>query len=245
MILPDIVLNSPRGEDVKQGRRMKILLALIIGISIACSIAGAACTGGNTVAGYCISCPNGTAFGCGCSGLIAGGCPFDTCCATRYLKPVVSSSVVDFTAYPTKGVAPLAVQFYALAPGTAGTFAWDFGDGTSSSGSDPVHAYTSPGKYTVTLTFSTRTRVPPSKFSYGSSVTKKEYITVSSAAGSSGTAPVSAVGSLFVSSAAGSGQSGPQSVGYSRLSAGFSSSAMIQSVSIPAYPRFSSGSYPV
>lgn len=225
---------------------MKILLALIIGISLVCCIAGATCTGGNTVAGYCVSCPNATAFGCGCSGLIAGGCPFDTCCATRYLKPVVSSSVVDFTAYPTKGLAPLAVQFYALAPATAGTFTWDFGDGSSSSGSDPVHAYMAPGAYTVTLTFTTRTRVPPSKFSYGSSVTKKGYITVNGVSGSSNTVQESVGGSSPVSVTSGSGRGVYLSPGgYSGLSTGYSSSAMIQSVSIPAYPRYSPGNFPV
>lgn len=40
-----------------------------------------------------------------------------------------------------------------LGPGTADlTYAWDFGDGTRSTGADPDHTYTAPGTYTASVT---------------------------------------------------------------------------------------------
>lgn len=51
--------------------------------------------------------------------------------------------------------APLVVWFYDKAdsdPGSIVGWHWDFGDGTSSDESDPVHVYYQPGTYQVTLT---------------------------------------------------------------------------------------------
>ena len=45
---------------------------------------------------------------------------------------------------------PAEVQFTNLS-GTAGFFKWDFGDGLTSSLTDPKHTYPSPGKYIITL----------------------------------------------------------------------------------------------
>ena len=45
---------------------------------------------------------------------------------------------------------PATVRFYNNSI-NAGTFHWDFGDGTTSTQRDPVHLYTSNGNYTVTL----------------------------------------------------------------------------------------------
>jgi len=58
----------------------------------------------------------------------------------------------DFTATPTFGAVPLAVTFSDTSIGTPTTWAWDFGDGTTSSVAAPSHTYTEPGSYTVTLT---------------------------------------------------------------------------------------------
>ncbi|KAA0007121.1 MAG: PKD domain-containing protein, partial [Thermoplasmata archaeon] len=46
------------------------------------------------------------------------------------------------------------IQFYGLATGGVPdyTFEWDFGDGTTAVGQNPVHAYSEAGVYTVTLT---------------------------------------------------------------------------------------------
>ncbi|MEQ1895010.1 MAG: PKD domain-containing protein, partial [Planctomycetota bacterium] len=58
----------------------------------------------------------------------------------------------DFTAAPTGGLAPLVVEFTDRSTGDVTSWSWDLGDGTSASGPAPVHAYTTPGAYSVTLT---------------------------------------------------------------------------------------------
>jgi alkaline phosphatase len=56
-----------------------------------------------------------------------------------------------FTATPLSGEAPLEVAF-TDASTAASSWAWDFGDGATSSERNPVHAYGAPGTYTATLT---------------------------------------------------------------------------------------------
>jgi len=62
--------------------------------------------------------------------------------------------VADFTGEPTGGVSPHTVSFTDLSTGTIDSWAWDFGDGASSSEQNPVHTYEEPGAYTVSLTVS-------------------------------------------------------------------------------------------
>ncbi|MFH0967586.1 MAG: PKD domain-containing protein, partial [Methanobacteriota archaeon] len=80
--------------------------------------------------------------------------------------------IADFIASPTSGDAPLRVQFLDTSSGNPSMWAWDFGDGGSSSAvADPVHIYTAPGRYSVRLVASSLTG--------GSSTKVKEvYITV-------------------------------------------------------------------
>lgn len=59
--------------------------------------------------------------------------------------------IADFTAEPTNGVAPLLVVFTNLSGHSTG-FAWDFGDGHTSTNASPTNVYNSQGSYTVTLT---------------------------------------------------------------------------------------------
>ncbi len=59
---------------------------------------------------------------------------------------------VSFSAEPTSGPAPLAVRFTSLTTGEVASRLWDFGDGTTSTGEDPVNLYLHAGVYTVTLT---------------------------------------------------------------------------------------------
>jgi PKD repeat protein len=57
----------------------------------------------------------------------------------------------DFTAAPTSGAAPLAVQFSDASTGSPTSWSWNFGDGTGSNEANPSHTYSAPGSYTVTL----------------------------------------------------------------------------------------------
>jgi len=59
----------------------------------------------------------------------------------------------DFYAETVSGIAPLTVQFYDLST-NATSWAWDFGDGTTSTEQDPIHTYTIGGTFTVKLTAS-------------------------------------------------------------------------------------------
>jgi PKD repeat protein len=60
----------------------------------------------------------------------------------------------DFKAAPTDGLAPLAVDFSNRSIGLYSEMVWDFGDGVTSTITNPVHIYTSGGTYTPTLTLS-------------------------------------------------------------------------------------------
>jgi PKD repeat protein len=77
---------------------------------------------------------------------------------------------VSFEGTPTSGPAPLVVKFTPAAPGSPESFAWDFGDGGTSTEREPTYTYTSSGTYTVTLTV---------KYPAGSRPSEKEsYIVV-------------------------------------------------------------------
>ena len=56
-----------------------------------------------------------------------------------------------FTAQPSSGVAPLQVQFSDASMGAIHTWLWDFGDGDTAMVPNPMHTYTTPGVYDVTL----------------------------------------------------------------------------------------------
>ncbi len=56
-----------------------------------------------------------------------------------------------FEANPTIGPEPLTVSFLDVTTGLVSSWAWDFGDGASSSERHPLHTYSAPGVYTVTL----------------------------------------------------------------------------------------------
>ena len=60
----------------------------------------------------------------------------------------------DFKTAPTWGLAPLAVDFTYRSIGNYSEMRWDFGDGVTSTITNPVHIYTSGGIYTPTLTLS-------------------------------------------------------------------------------------------
>jgi PKD repeat protein len=79
----------------------------------------------------------------------------------------------DFTATPTAGPVPLAVQFTDTSKGSPTSWSWDFGDGTTSTQQNPAHSYAKTGAYTVTLTV---------KNTYGSdSETKQAFVNAGAA----------------------------------------------------------------
>jgi len=72
-------------------------------------------------------------------------------------EPVNNPPVASPTATPNSGTAPLAVQFAANAvdpEGDAITYAWDFGDGATSTVANPAHVFTTPGDFVTWLTVS-------------------------------------------------------------------------------------------
>ncbi|MFO8009510.1 MAG: PKD domain-containing protein [Dehalococcoidia bacterium] len=70
---------------------------------------------------------------------------------TKTRKDLIEVIEVDFTASPTTGYNPVEVEFKDLSMWNITSWAWDFGDGNTSSEQNPVHTYTSAGVYDVTL----------------------------------------------------------------------------------------------
>ena len=60
--------------------------------------------------------------------------------------------VANFEAFPLSGPAPLLVNFTNLSDGIYTSSFWEFGDGMTSTATNPSHLYQSPGIYTVRLT---------------------------------------------------------------------------------------------
>ncbi len=103
---------------------------------------------------------------------VAAGCWYITVAAPGYYpvtSPVVgvptevtdldiqlsgSSVTAQFSATPRTGNTPLTVQFSDASSGPVQTRLWSFGDGTTSSETNPSHTYTTPGFYTVKLSVS-------------------------------------------------------------------------------------------
>jgi parallel beta-helix repeat protein len=71
--------------------------------------------------------------------------------AIQYRCIIVNTvPAANFTANATAGRTPFSVQFTDQSTGASG-YQWQFGDGSTSTEQDPVHTYTHPGTYTVTL----------------------------------------------------------------------------------------------
>ena len=80
---------------------------------------------------------------------ITGTC-YDTLTA---LVTTFPPPTVNFTADTLIGCNKLPVTFTADTTGNTGaSYSWNFGDGSSGTGSNPLHLYTSPGCHTVLLT---------------------------------------------------------------------------------------------
>lgn len=102
----------------------------------------------------------------------------DTLTRTAYINAAIAP-VSAFIASVTSGTAPLTVSFNDNSINTPTAWAWDFGDGATSTAQNPTHTYTSAGTYTVSLNAS---NVGGYNISTGTA-----YITVGSASSGSGT----------------------------------------------------------
>ncbi len=80
-----------------------------------------------------------TIAGCGSGG--SGG-------ASLTPEPTIAS----FTSDVTEGPYDLLVQFTDTTSGSVEGWLWDFGDGSTSTDQNPLHIYTDPGSFTVSLT---------------------------------------------------------------------------------------------
>lgn len=65
--------------------------------------------------------------------------------------PLPGKIVPEFNATPVKGISPLLVQFADTSLGNPTSWMWDFGDGDTSIQMNPLHQYTVPGTYQVTM----------------------------------------------------------------------------------------------
>jgi PKD repeat protein len=92
---------------------------------------------------------------------------------TNYVTVNEAQPVAGFSGTPTTGTAPLTVTFTDLSINTPTSWNWSFGDGNTSSASNPLYVYSAPGIYTVNLT-ATNTAGSDSEV-------KTDYITVNSA----------------------------------------------------------------
>ncbi|MGQ0734446.1 MAG: PKD domain-containing protein [Acidobacteriota bacterium] len=92
---------------------------------------------------------------------------------TVIVSPTSAQVVASFTFSPTTPGLDQDVFFNASgSTPVTGTFVWNFGDGRTGTGITPVHRYSQPGTYTVTLTVASNT---------GQSATTTRTVTVSSA----------------------------------------------------------------
>ncbi|AAM05167.1 DUF3344 domain-containing protein [Methanosarcina acetivorans] len=94
----------------------------------------------------------------------------------EYEESAPAAPIADFTATPTSGDAPLAVNFTDTSTGSPTSWSWDFGDGANSTAQNPLHTYSAEGNYTVNLTVENDAG---SDFEL-----KTDYIAVSEASGS-------------------------------------------------------------
>jgi PKD repeat protein len=69
------------------------------------------------------------------------------------VNALAAAPVAQFSANPTSGTSPLAVQFTDQSSGNITSYSWNFGDGVgASTQQSPSYVYNTPGTYTVTLT---------------------------------------------------------------------------------------------
>ncbi len=86
---------------------------------------------------------------------VGNGLGADTASTAAFVLVDVIPPIAEFTATPTTGLSPLSVSFTDQSTGGIATaWAWDFGDGTTSTLRNPTHVFTGSGSFTVGLTVS-------------------------------------------------------------------------------------------
>ena len=91
-----------------------------------------------------------------------------------WVIPVTAAPIADFTGTPRSGIVPLLVAFSDnSSPMGELTYAWEFGDGGTSTAQNPSNQYTSAGTFNVTLTVTDKSEPPNSN-----TKTETGYITV-------------------------------------------------------------------
>lgn len=73
---------------------------------------------------------------------------------TDYINVADIPPTAEFVATPLTGQVPLSVQFTNQSTGSITGYAWEFGDGGTSTEANPLYVYQEPGNYSVTLTVS-------------------------------------------------------------------------------------------
>ncbi|MSR63650.1 MAG: PKD domain-containing protein, partial [Planctomycetes bacterium] len=81
----------------------------------------------------------------------------DTLVLSDLIVVAAPPTTADFGATPLSGTAPLTVAFLDASTPNVNIWAWNFGDGGSANTANPVHVYTVPGTYSVSLTVSSPT----------------------------------------------------------------------------------------
>ena len=64
---------------------------------------------------------------------------------------ILQEPLAQFIAHPVSGKAPFSVQFEDKSGGFPTEWFWDFGDSIASYEQNPLHVYSAPGNYTVSL----------------------------------------------------------------------------------------------
>ena len=70
----------------------------------------------------------------------------------NFYVAVAATPVANFSTNVTNGATPLGVQFTDTSTGVPTSWSWNFGDSNTSTDQNPVHVYSTPGMYTVSLT---------------------------------------------------------------------------------------------
>ena len=82
---------------------------------------------------------------------VTGPLGSDQLVMTNYITVIPGAPTAAFSAAPLSGGAPLTVSFTDASTGEITSWLWNFGDGSISTQQNPIHVYSLPGTYHVTL----------------------------------------------------------------------------------------------